>query len=268
MKPWERDLLDRLRRRPLKLGAAGLDVDRWRARLRRKGFEVAAKGRFDLALRNATMVAQAWAGVAGDGLVGPVTWTAVGAKQGGAGLIPSLQNLARPRVLDCRYGRNGYPIHHSKRWATRDASQITMKVGHYTGGPASFLADASFHVRSGYLDDGGAPAIAYHLGVDKDGTLLVFNHWNVVVWHCDGGRNTDTLGIVFRGASEGPNAAQKRTLRWLWRQLEGGAFQPFKSEPPWPRVVRSSTHRHIRSTSCPGEKGEAFYLSISARFET
>lgn len=258
---------------PFRFGDEGPDVLQWQKLLQAKGFVVNADGVFGKQTRSATNVAQHWAGVAADGIVGPRTIAAVRAKKRTKRPATVVRHVVRPaawrpKILDARRGKHGFPRHASRRWQTRAASEIVAKLGHYTGGPASFLADANFHVRTDYLSEGGAPAIAYTLGVDKDGTILVFNDWHDVTWHCDGGHNTDTLGVVFRGGAEGPTLAQKRTLRWLWKQLEAGTFRPTKTDPRWPQLRVSTTHRHVNSTSCPGEKGEAFYRSISPRFTT
>lgn len=254
---------------PLRIGDSGHFVRLWQLVLRDKGFVIEPDGDFGPKTENATKVAQRWAGVDDDGIVGPITWNAVEKKKRTKRPISVIGNVGgslvgmAPKIIDCRGGRNGFPVHKTRHWDRRLPGDLRAKLGHYTGGPASFLADAGFHVNSGYLSPGGAPAIAYTLGIDKDGTLFVFNNWWEVTWHCDGGHNTDTLGIVFRGASEGPTLPQKQTLKWLWKQIANGTFQPVKGEAKWPRLIPSTTHRHVNSTFCPGVKGEAFYRSIS-----
>ena len=253
---------------PLRSGMGGKLVTQWQQLLRRKGFVLSVDGIFGPKTLSATKAAQAWAGLKPGGVVGPKTWTAVEKKTRSRRPLSTARALAgRPKIIDARQGRAGFPYHRYKRWGTRP--HVNIVVGHYTGGPASFLADATFHVKSSYLDEGGAPAIAYHLGVDKDGTLFVFNDWQSVTWHCDGGKNTATLGIVFRGATEGPTLAQQKTLKWLLRSLGAGSFRPVKSEPAWPQIRVTTTHRHVKATSCPGAKGEAFYRANPAgRFVT
>lgn len=257
-----------IRRQPISFSFSGRPVILWQQLLRKKGFVVDIDGIFGPRTRSATLVAQHWAGVTADGVVGEKTWKAVEAKKRTRRPVQTARHVLgfRPKILDVRRGQHGFPLHHSRHWGKRTASEIVAKLGHYTGGPASFLADAHFHVETDYLDVGGAPAIAYTLGVDKDGTLYVFNDWTSITWHCDGGHNTDTLGVVFRGAAEGPTRAQQMTLRWLWKQLEAGTFKPFNDENVWPRLVRSTTHRHVNATSCPGDEGEAFYRQASAHF--
>lgn len=265
--PIPREFLDRLRDRPLSVGMPdGAHVRRWRARLRRKGFVVDPHGPFDRRLLNATLVAQRWAGVQADGLVGLKTWNAVGRKRRTPRPVQTVKNRIanRPKIIDARNGKAGFPVNPRRSWSKRSRSAIVALVGHYTGGPASFLADAHFHVDTDYLDEGGAPAIAYHVGVDKDGTVFVFNNFDSVTWHCDGGRNTVTLGIVFRGGAEGPSGAQRKSLEWVVKALTSGTFG--YGYPAMPKLV--TTHRHIRATSCPGEPGEAWYRKIAPRFTT
>lgn len=258
-----------IKQTPLRQGESGKRVILWQQLLKRKGFVISVDGIFGPKTLHATKVAQAWANVAIDGIVGPITWAAVEKKTRTKRPATVVRNrvLARPKIIDARHGRAGFPAHRWKSWGSR--GDVDIAVGHYTGGPASFLADANFHVKSDYLDEGGAPALAYALGADKDGTLFIFNDWQAVTWHCDGGKNTATLGIVFRGGAEGPTAAQQKTLKWLLRQLAAGTFQPVKSEPRWPKIAVTTTHRHVRATSCPGERGEAFYRAHRAgRFAT
>lgn len=261
------DLADR----PLRRGQKGPRVRTWQQLLRGKGFALDLDGVFGPKTLNATRVAQQWAGVKVDGIVGPVTWAAVTAKM----RTPRKASAARavlgfPRVIDARHGRAGFPHHATRTWEKRNAALIVAVCGHHTGGPASFVADAGFHVRSNYLTRGGAPAIAYCLGVDLDGTLFVFNDWDDITWHCDGGHNTDTLGVVARGNTDQTRMPlpQRRTLSRVLSQIEAGSFRPFRSEPAWPRIRVATTHRHVNATGCPGEVGESFYRAAAKRFVT
>lgn len=246
-------------------------VTRWQQLLRGKGFMITVDGIFGPKTLNATKAAQSWAGVSMDGLVGPRTWAAVTRKTRTKRPLVVVRNtvLPRPKIIDARNGRAGFLTHPWKRWASR--ADVDIVVGHHTGGPASFQADARFHVQSSYLDQGGAPALAYTLGVDLDGTLFVFNDWQSVTWHCDAGKNTVTLGIVARGDTDVTKmpAAQRKTLSWLLRQLGAGTFQPVVREPRWPRIAVTTTHRHVKATGCPGRVGETFYRANPAgRFTT
>ena len=266
-KPWEKMFIASLKLHPLTEGYPDSSrVRRWRARLIRKGFVVEKHGSFDASLRNATVVAQIAAGTDPDGIVGPSTWDAVGKmKKQRRPLVPAV--LWRPKIIDSRPGKNGYPKHAWKKWGTRKRADIMCKVWHFTGNAIPFLADAKFHVFSDYLDQGGAPALAYTIGVPKNGTIEVFNNWQDITWSCRW--NTPSLNIAFQGGEEGPNALQKRAIRWVKGELENGTFKPFKDEPAWPMMPRSdTTHMHVTATACPGTRGEAFYRSISRQFFT
>jgi hypothetical protein len=165
-------------------------------------------------------------------------------------------------VIDCRPGKRGYPKHATKTWGRRSILEIDYLLGHYTGNSTPFIGDARFHVGSDYLDEGGAPALAYTGGVEKNGDILVFNDWWDVTWHCDGGFNTRSLGFVFLGGEEGPTPAQKKALQWLVTALRTGTFK-LPGEAAWPAMnFPLTTHRHVRATSCPGAKGEAFYRTL------
>lgn len=259
MEVWERELLKQLQTRALRLGDGdSMAVRRWRARLRNKGFTVNKTGVFDQPLKTATRVAQIAAKVEPDGAVGPTTWKAVGKlkKQTAPPRPPS-----KLSVRDCRNGKAGFPVHTSKKWGKRSIVEIRWLLGHYTGNVVPFVNDALFHVKTSYLDAGGAPALAYTIGVDKEGKVDVFNDWFSVTWHCDGGFNTATLGIVFQGGEEGPNAAQKKALTLLVEALRAGTFTV--GNETWPKMnLPLTTHRHVNSTTCPGTKGEAFFRSL------
>ena len=262
-----------VRVRPLELRDDRTSLVRtWQALLAAKGYALAADGAFGPKTLHATLAAQQWAGVAADGLVGPRTWAAVAAKQRTRRPGTTVRNTVvvaaggAPKIIDARPGRNGFPDGPGQ-WQVRGVPY--GKLGHHTGGPGSFVADARFHTQSSYLTAGGAPALAYHVGIDADGSVLVFNDWRYLTWHCDGGQNQRWLGVVLRGNTDRGSltAAQRRSLRWLWARLEAGTFRPFKAEAPWPQLLPSTTHRHVNSTSCPGTPGEALYRQLSSRFE-
>lgn len=267
MKTWEVKYIEQLGLRPLKLGDDDtLAVRRWRERLRAKGWTSIAKtGGFSKQLETATKVAQLAAGAKPDGVVGPITWRAVGKLAAPGIVIPPVNPVWKPNVIDCRRGRMGFPSHKMRRWDTRSIVQIKYLLGHYTGNLSTFLADANYHVFTDYLSVGGAPAIAYGIGIERDGDILVFNDWHDVTWHCDGGFNTATLGFVFLGDEGGPNFAQRRSLRWLIPALRDGRFRV--AGILWPKMdLPLTSHRRVKKTGCPGDKGEDFFRSLG-RFD-
>jgi len=264
---------DAINRRPIRRGDEGPAVVVWQRLLAAKGYALAVDGDFGPKTENATKAAQSWAGVKMTGQVNAATWNAVAKKTRTMRPVTTTVNAAKvavgktPKIIDARPGRGGFPDGPGT-WRNRGVPH--GKLGHHTGGPGSFVADARFHTQSSYLTAGGAPALAYHVGVDLDGTWFVFNMPDDLTWHCDGGQNQRWLGVVVRGHTDTTRMplVQRRSLWVLWRRLRDGTFKPFKGEPAWPRLVPSTTHQHVSSTSCPGAVGEKFYRGISgATFE-
>lgn len=246
-------------------GETGPLVEAWQQQLRASGWAVAADGDFGPATTSATTVALLTAGIDVPSPARPVVDRAAWVAVAKLDVLPgrSIRDYVAlaPKVLDARDGRLGFPVNASRRWSQRSLSQITTTVGHYTGGGGTFLADARFHVTSPYLSAGGAPAIAYGLGVDYDGALYVFNDAADITWHC--GWNTPSIGVVFRGGADGMTKAQERTMAWLLANGPAGALERYG----WPADAFPSvatTHRHVRATSCPGEVGEAQYRRLYA----
>jgi hypothetical protein len=253
--------------RLLRHGARGADVRAWQNLLRAKGYQLEADGVFGQQTLNATKAAQTWAGVTVDGIVGPATWKAVREKKRTRRPAATVRNVVqplvpglRPKIVDARNGGAGFPRHRKRRWAQRSLVHLQFFVGHYTGGPGSFLADARFQVTSPYLSRGGAPAIAYHIGVDLDGTVFVFNSVTDITWHC--AWNTRCLGIVGRGGGAF-TLAQRNSLRWVYKALQAGTFGH-----GYPKLELTGTvHRHVTPTSCPGPN-EPFYRTLTRRYST
>jgi len=231
----------------------------WQRMLIHRGFVLTESGVFDKPTTSATHVAQAFVGLTEFSTVGPKTWELVD-KLPRRDKPPVTIPKFRPKVVDVRKGQNGFVIHPSKRWGKRNWNAVRGVLGHYTGGPATFQNDARFHVQSNYLDQGGAPAIAYHAGIDYDGTIFIFNDGDDLTWHCDGGQNAVWYGVVFRGNATGMTFNQRRSMKWLVAALRDGKLLG----APALKQHRATTHKHVNSTSCPGVKGEEQYRSIFA----
>lgn len=249
----------------LRRGQTGGAVVAWQHTLRALGWAVEADGDFGPKTTAATTVALLTANVPVSDTSRPVVTRAAWAAVWHLTITPgrSLRDYLAvpPRILDARDGRLGFPVNATKRWGQRTPATIRYVIGHYTGGPGSFLADAHFHVESPYLSPGGAPAIAYGLGVDYNGDLYVFNDAADITWHC--AWNTLTSGVVFRGGAEGMTRAQERTMAWLLHNAPAGALAKYGwPADAWPSSA--STHRHVKDTSCPGEVGEAQYRALFA----
>src|SRR5687767_4206266 len=92
-----------IRKDPLQLNDRRPVVRQWQQLLVAKGFVLAVDGVFGPKTRNATKVAQAWAGVAEDGIVGPLTWEAVAKKKRTPRPVSTVKALlGKPKVIDAR----------------------------------------------------------------------------------------------------------------------------------------------------------------------
>lgn len=243
----------------LKPGEHSPRVRTWQRMLIHRGFVLTETSIFDKPTTTATHVAQAFVGMAAFTTVGPRTWELVNALPRRDRPVVTIPQF-RPKVIDVRRGQHGFAIHRTKRWEHRNWSGVRGVLGHYTGGPATFQADARYHVLGPYLSPTGAPAIAYHAGIDYNGDVYIFNNGVDITWHCNGGQNTVWYGVVFRGNATGMTLAQRRSMRWLVAAINDGKLLGA------PKLVqhRATTHRHVNATSCPGVKGEAQYRAIFA----
>lgn len=279
---------------PIVPGETSQRVVELRELLRSKGFAVPAGAPPESygdspsprGLRSAVIVATLWADQRywGDraqfanGLVDDITWRAIASKRVVSerifsNLIGTARQLARKpysryptlKVVDYRNGKNGAPTHPWRDWDKRGVAGL-KPVGHHTGGPASFMADASFHVNSNYLTAGGAPALAYHLTIDLDGEVGVWNNPEDYTWHARGG-NASGVGISVRGnLNNGPmTRAQKIALKELIRQLDAGTFKV--NGRTWgPKLPANGGRVHLDygGTSCPGTYGVPVYRMLFA----
>ena len=230
-------------------------VARWQRILRCKGwYGGPISGRYTLATLNATRTAARANKVGFVGVITPGLWDAVA--QGKVADKP-------PRIVDARNGKAGFAIHPSKTWGFRPISSILGFCGHYTGGHASFQAYSAMHVFGTRLSSTGAPALAYHLAIDFDGTLFVVNDPTDRTWHA-GPANSRWIGLNFNGSSEGMTPAQYEAMDWLLEHGPKGALAPFGwPADAFPKVM--SSHRHFTPTACPGDRGEAQYKALAAK---
>jgi hypothetical protein len=252
-------------KKPIKPGEKSARVSTFQELLYNRGFAVRITGTFDAQTTSAYKVAQIAVGVDPTRLfvnVGPIIWERIGKlKRVRSSKGAPIRAAFKPKVLDCRHGEHGMVRHKTRRWGKRNWANVDYILGHYTGNMVPFQNDASFHVNTGYLSPGGAPAIAYGIGVDVNGVVYIFNEHDDLTWHCNGGRNTNTLGIVFQGNADGMTLAQRKAIDWLVKRLRDG-----KLGYGYPKMNhrKATTHRHVKATSCPGETGESQYRKIFA----
>ena len=143
------------------------------------------------------------------------------------------------------------PVHPTKRYPERDIARIRRLVLHHTAGRRLARSVASqtvaqiacFHVPSDYLQEGGAPGIAYTYCVGPGGE--VFKCWpaKTICW-CVKGMNTSALCVAMIGnfEVEDPTPEQWDATVELFRDLRVG-YGPLPVE----------SHGEILSTACPGK---------------
>jgi N-acetylmuramoyl-L-alanine amidase len=110
-----------------------------------------------------------------------------------------------------------------KLWGHRFASDIYKIIVHQELGEGDTLSVHNYHIsKECHLKLGkGAPRIAYHYTIEKDGTTYQVNDPTDITWHT-GGENLHGLGIMLCGDFDGdghvgkskPTQAQLDALKW------------------------------------------------------
>lgn len=160
---------------------------------------------------------------------------------------------------------NELPVHPERKWSTRTISKIEEVIVHQSAMDATVEEIAKYHItptsdRDGdgkverwernHLSDKGAPAIAYHYAIDKDGTIYQCNELSSVTWHAKG-HNTKAIGILVVGYFKGPDhesageptALQQKGLVWLLNYIK-------KELPNLKYIGHSEINEH--KPACPG----------------
>lgn len=89
-------------------------------------------------------------------------------------------------------------------WGTRPISYIEKIIVHQAMADATTEAVHRYHTGSNsHLKSGGAPRIAYHYTIEKDGTVYKVNELRDITWHCRG-QNIGSIGILILGNFDGP----------------------------------------------------------------
>lgn len=95
--------------------------------------------------------------------------------------------------------------HQTKTWNTRPISNIESIAIHQVAGPGDLEGIAKYHTRPGpqnHLSVDGAPGIAYHYGIAKDGACYHLTEDKYLTWHC-ASRNAKSLGVLVVGNFDG-----------------------------------------------------------------
>ena len=118
---------------------------------------------------------------------------------------------------------NDLPWHETRKWSKRAISKIAQIVVHQslTSYENSTIENINnYHITPGpqnHLSPNGAPHIAYHYGLDKEGNVFQLNNLSYTTWHVKG-QNTISLGIMLLGDFTGPTydgVDQKPTRKQL-----------------------------------------------------
>lgn len=103
------------------------------------------------------------------------------------------------------------PNPRNPKWGKRLTSSITKIIVHQELGEGDTMAVYRYHISpTSHIKPGvGAPSIAYHYTIEKDGTIYDVNDDTSVTWHT-AGQNMRSLGIMLVGDFTGPGHIGKR----------------------------------------------------------
>jgi hypothetical protein len=150
--------------------------------------------------------------------------------------------------------RNKLPTHPTKKWGHRPLNLIDQIIVHQVLSEGSFKNIANYHVTPGennHISKTGAPGICYHYGIEKDGTVFLFNNESYITWHCKG-QNTRSIGILVRGNFSGPS----------WKGTEEPTENQLKSlqnlldwlKNKYPEIKIKGHCEAANKENCPGNK--------------
>lgn len=101
------------------------------------------------------------------------------------------------------------PKYEDPYWGQRLMEMIEKIVIHQALCDANTLAIHNYHIsEDSHLKKGGAPKIAYHYTIEKDGSVYLVNNLTDIVWHCKG-QNTVSIGILLCGNFSGKDHVGK-----------------------------------------------------------
>jgi len=123
------------------------------------------------------------------------------------------------------------PWHKTRKWGHRSLSKIKQIIVHQALSTGSVAAINNYHITPGpnnHLSKDGAPHIAYHYAIDRQGQILACNNLTDLVWHTRG-QNTKSIGILVAGdfsynnvigKDSDPTQTQLDALEYLLTHLE------------------------------------------------
>lgn len=186
--------------------------------------------------------------------------------------MPIDKEPTKPKIID---QRGKLPVHATKKWGRRKASDIKGIVVHQSAGSKKWLtkAIAEYHVGPNHISDTGAPGLCYTYAIEPDGKIIQANDIEDVTWSQATSKppipgtmaNTHFLGICVLGDFDGPShdgqdngptAEQLKSLEQLvaWLQKELSIPQ-----------TGLYGHYHFGKENCPGKELADFVENTRAR---
>jgi hypothetical protein len=144
--------------------------------------------------------------------------------------------------------------HKEKKWKQRDLSKIKQVVFHHAANNISAYDIAKYHVGPNHISKTGCPGICYHFYIEKDGSILLCNKLEDIVWGTKG-VNTETINICINGNLDikNPTLNQIKSVIKIWE---------------WSKILfklnNKNCHKHsdFTNTKCPGEVISGIVKSI------
>ncbi len=162
--------------------------------------------------------------------------------------------------------RNILVKHETKKFRTRDLSQIKGVVVHHTAGGDDPFKTARYHVGPNHVSDTGCPGLLYTLFIKQSGEIYWANDLEAVTWS-QGGRgspieganaNSDFLAIVCGGdfTNGGPSIQQTYSLLRLILHLTGEQNDVWLPTALFGKLICDASsvygHHNFGKPACPG----------------
>ena len=138
--------------------------------------------------------------------------------------VEKIMNKKKLKIINLKLEKNPRNLN----WGQRALCLIDKIIIHQELGEGSTKAVHKYHIsKESHLKLGvGAPAIAYHYTIEKDGTVYKVNSEKDVVWHT-AGENIQGIGIMLVGDfahsgnvnGKSPTKEQLKSLRQLLNML-------------------------------------------------
>ncbi len=92
--------------------------------------------------------------------------------------------------------------HPTRRWASRQLSNINKIVIHQELGEGSIESVNQYHIKANHISPQGCPHFCYHYGIRKNGEVVQANELSNITWHVKG-ENSVSIGIMLVGNFKG-----------------------------------------------------------------